>query len=84
MKSETLQLSGKLDHASAVNVARFLRDIKGVSKVAITTANASVSVDFDDGITSAQELRAKLQRAGIRVNSPAHAEAGMCCGSCGG
>lgn len=84
MKSETLQLCGKLDHASAVNVARFLRDIRGVSKVAITTATASVNVDFDDGITSAQELRAKLQRAGIRLETLEHAEAGMCCGSCGG
>lgn len=83
MKSETLQLSGALDEAAAMNVARVLNDIKGVSKVAIATANGSVDVDFDDDVTSTQELRAMLQRAGFNLKKSAHGEGGMCCGSCG-
>lgn len=83
MKSETLQLSGNLDEASAMQVAHALNAINGVSKVAITTAAASVNIDFNEDVTSTQELRAVLQRAGFRVNRLEHGEEGMCCGSCG-
>lgn len=83
MKSETLQLSGTLDESAAMNVARVLNAVKGVSKVAIVTASASVNIDFDDDVTSTQELRTALQQAGIGMKKPAHGEAGMCCGSCG-
>lgn len=83
MKSETLQLLGTLDEASAMNAAQALKGISGVSKVSISTANASIDVDFDDEITSTQELRRSLQQAGFALKRPAHAE-GMCCGSCGG
>lgn len=83
MKSETLQLSGTLDEAVAMNLARALNAVSGVSKVAIATASASVTVDYDDEATSPQELRAALQQAGFGVKR-AHGEAGMCCGSCGG
>lgn len=82
MKSETLQLSGTLDESAAMNVARVLNAVKGVSKVAIVTASASVNIDFDDDVTSTQELRTALQQAGFGMKR-AHGEAGMCCGSCG-
>ncbi|HJV52464.1 MAG TPA: cation transporter [Noviherbaspirillum sp.] len=83
MKSETLQLPGALDEAAAMNVARVLDAVQGVSKITISTANASVTVDFDEAVTSSQALRAALQQAGIGIKKPAHGEAGMCCGSCG-
>lgn len=84
MKSETLQLSGALDEAAAMHVARALNAAQGVNKVAIATASASVTIEFDDKVTSPQELRMVLQQAGIGVKKPAHGAAGMCCGSCGG
>jgi copper chaperone CopZ len=84
MKSETLQLSGTLDEASAINVARVLNTINGVSKVAIATASSSVDIDFNEDINSTQELRTMLQQAGFGVKKAAHGEGGMCCGSCGG
>lgn len=84
MKSETLQLLGTLDEASAMNVARALNAVSGVNKVAIATANASISVDFDEEVTSAQELRRTLQQAGFGTKRQGHGEEGMCCGSCGG
>ena len=66
-----------------MNLARFLGSVRGVAKVAVATSTASVNVDFDEDITSLQELFARLQWAGVRVNVPAHGEEGMCCGSCG-
>lgn len=83
MKSETLQLLGALDEAAALNVARVLNAVNGVNKVAIATASASVNVDFNDDVTSAQEMRTVLQQAGFGLKR-AHGEAGTCCGSCGG
>jgi len=83
MKSETMQLLGALDEAAAMSVARALNAVNGVSKVAIVTASASVNIDFDEDVTSTQELRTALQQAGFGMKRAAHGEAGMCCGSCG-
>lgn len=83
MKSETLQLLGTLDEANAINASQALKAISGVSKVSISTADASIAVDFDDDVTSTQELRRGLQQAGFALKRAAHAD-GMCCGSCGG
>ncbi|HJV84256.1 MAG TPA: hypothetical protein VJ698_02185 [Noviherbaspirillum sp.] len=83
MKSETLSLSGALDEAGAMTVARVLNAVKGVSKVAIATADAKINIDFDDDVTSLQELRTTLTQAGVSLKKVAHGEEGMCCGSCG-
>ena len=84
MKSETLQLVGTLDETTAMNVARVLNTVDGVSKVAFSTAAASVNVDFDEHVTSRQELSTALHRSGFGVKKAAHGEEGSCCGSCGG
>jgi copper chaperone CopZ len=83
MKSETLQLAGTLDEGTALNVAHLLNAVKGVSKVVISTASKSVDIDFDDDVTSTQELSTLLQQAGFGLKKAAHGEGGMCCGSCG-
>jgi CCGSCS motif protein len=84
MKSETLRLQGTtLDETTATNVARVLNHVKGVSNVAIATASGSVNIDFDEDVTSTQELRTLLQREGFSVKEPVHGEDGICCGSCG-
>lgn len=83
MKSETLSLTGAVDEARAMEIARVLNAVKGVNKIAISTANSSVSVDFNDDLTSVQELRATLEKSGLGKAKPAHGEEGMCCGSCG-
>lgn len=82
MKTENLSLSNALDETSAMEAARVLNSIRGVSKVAITTATGTINIGFDDEVTSLQEVRTALQRAGFGVKR-AHGEEGMCCGSCG-
>lgn len=84
MKSETLSLAGALDEGGALIVARVLNAVKGVSKVGIETAAAKINIDFDEDVTSLQELRTTLQQAGVTLKKVAHGEEGMCCGSCGG
>ena len=84
MKSETLQLVGTLDETTSTNVTRLLSTVNGVNKVAFSTATGSVNVDFNEGVTSRQELSTVLQRSGFGVKKAAHGEDGSCCGSCGG
>lgn len=85
MKTEILEFAGAIDQGLAMNIARVLQSVRGVSRVAISTEAARVTVDFDDDLTSPQELRTLVQRAGLAEKVKAsHAERGMCCGSCGG
>lgn len=83
MKTENLSLSSALDETRAMDAARVLNSINGVRKVSITTATGMVNISFDDDITSLQEVRTALQKAGFGVKRGAHGEEGMCCGSCG-
>lgn len=80
MKSETMQFLAPLSETNAVNVAHVLSAVKGVANVA--AASNGIQIQFDDNLTSTQELRTLLQRAGFDVKKPAHGEDGVCCGSC--
>lgn len=82
MKSETLQFAGTMDEAVAMNVARVLDAVNGVSRVAIATSSGSITVDFNDGLTSARALRNAVEQAGFSLKR-VHGEAGVCCGGCG-
>lgn len=83
MKTETLQLVGIVDETTAMNVARVLNGVNGVSKVAIQSASQSVAVDFDENAVSKQDLSELLAQAGLGVKKSAH-DNGGCCGGCGG
>ncbi|HCY63839.1 MAG TPA: hypothetical protein DHV59_13640 [Oxalobacteraceae bacterium] len=84
MKAETLRLSSALDESGAMEIARVLNTLSGVSKVAIATATGAIDVSYDENLTSMQEVRAVLQKAGLAAKRSEHGEEGMCCGSCGG
>jgi copper chaperone CopZ len=71
------------DELTATSATRVLNRVKGVRKVAIATASGSANIDFDEEVTSTQELLTMLQREGFSVKEPVHGEDGMCCGSCG-
>jgi CCGSCS motif protein len=83
MKSETLQLLDKTSQDSAQHISRALNAVNGVHSVRVALVSNSVHVDYDDDLTSTQELRASLQGAGFSVKKPVHGEDGVCCGSCG-
>lgn len=84
MKSDILELTDTLDEASARTIANRLATIKGVNKVKISTSSGSLAVDFDEDVTSIQELRHFLQRVGVAVKRSGHSSHGGCCGGCGG
>lgn len=84
MAIETLKLASTLDEAAALQAAQVLNSVRGVRKLNFLTTNASVIIDFDDALTSMQELRTVLTKAGIKPGGQAHGTAGNCCGGCGG
>ncbi|NEX61061.1 heavy-metal-associated domain-containing protein [Noviherbaspirillum galbum] len=83
MRSVLIQLADTLDQTSASTLANALSTVPGIGKVAISTAANNVQVEFDADVTSAQELRAVISRAGFGTTHHAARE-GSCCGGCGG
>ena len=84
MKAETLRLSSALDESGAREIAHVLNTLSGVSKIAITTSTGAIEIAYDENVTSMQEVRTVLEKAGLATKRREHGEEGMCCGSCGG
>ena len=86
MRSETLKLTGTTNQNSADSVTRVLRGVRGVGEIEIALESSEVKVQFDDQITSSQELQNVLAQAGYAISTEksVHGENGSCCGGCGG
>lgn len=86
MRSESLKLAGTTTQDCADSVIRTLQGVNGVGGVAVVLENSEVSVQFDDQLTSSQELQNVLEQAGYALcaKKSGHGENGSCCGGCGG
>lgn len=86
MRSETLKLAGTTTQDCADSVMRKLQNVKGVKGVVVVLDNSEVNIQFDEEVTSTQELQNVLTQAGYALSTKksAHGENGSCCGSCGG
>ncbi|MGV8899804.1 MAG: heavy-metal-associated domain-containing protein [Burkholderiaceae bacterium] len=86
MRSETLKLAGTTTQDCADTVTRKLQNVKGVNGVVVVLENSEVNVQFDEEITSSQELQNVLTQSGyiLSTKKSVHGENGSCCGSCGG
>lgn len=86
MRSETLKLTGTTNQNCADSVTRVLRGVRGVGEIEIALESSEVKVQFDDQITSSQELQNVLVQAGYAISTEksVHGENGSCCGGCGG
>lgn len=87
MRSETLKLTGTTPNQDcADSVTRVLRGVRGVGEIEIALESSEVKVQFDDQITSSQELQNVLAQAGYAISTEksVHGENGSCCGGCGG
>lgn len=87
MRSETLKLTGtNTSQDCADSVARTLKGVRGVGDIVMGAGNSEVKVQFNDEITSSQELQNVLAQAGFAISTEksVHGENGSCCGGCGG
>lgn len=78
-----LQLSAVLDHASVDKMIGVLRSMPGIRAVEIAEGSSRVDVQYDDGLTSPQEIDTSIARSGFPLR-PRAVRSGGCCGSCGG
>lgn len=79
----SLQLNASLDLPGIEKILNVLRHVPGVRAVEASPGSADVHVQYDDDLTSSQEIRTTLARSGFPLKPAAHAGGG-CCGSCGG
>lgn len=87
MQSETLKLTGTTPNQDcADSVIRALKGVRGVGEITLGRENSEVKVQFDNEITSSQELQNVLAQAGYAISTEksVHGENGSCCGGCGG
>lgn len=85
MQTEILRLTGLIDAAGEENIANALDAIDGVDDFNISLAGSSVTVRYDERLTSSKQFQEALTQAGYGINQAQSAHAnGGCCGSCGG
>jgi len=90
MQIETIKLSGISDDSCAEKINQALLKVRGVNDIAISLEGSKATVQFDEELTSLQELQATLARAGYTLVKAGYSgvekekSSGSCCGGCGG
>lgn len=84
MQTERLKVTGMTCGGCTSSVGHALKAINGVSNVEVSLAAGEASVQFDERLTSPEQLKLAVQRAGygIDTTNPAqgHRGKGGCCG----
>ena len=85
MQTEILRLIGLTNDAGAEQIANALDAIDGIDDFNISIAGGSVTVRYDERLTTSRQFQQALIEAGYGINQAQSAHAnGGCCGSCGG
>ena len=84
MQTERLQVTGMTCGGCTSNVTNALRAIDGVDEVNVSLAAGEATIQYDEGVTSPDQLKSAVKRAGYGValanatDSPK--TKGGCCG----
>ena len=65
MESVSLKVAGMTCMGCVASVTRVLQNVKGVSKVDVSLAEASARVEFDPSLANREQLRAAVEGAGF-------------------
>jgi copper chaperone len=65
MESLRLKVQGMTCMGCVASVTRVLKEVPGVSEVAVSLENAEASVEFDSSRTNRESLRAAIEAAGF-------------------
>ncbi|MBI4195636.1 MAG: heavy-metal-associated domain-containing protein [Betaproteobacteria bacterium] len=84
MQTQLLKVTGMTCDGCASNVTNALRAITGVSDVKVSLAAGEATVQFDERLTSPQQLKSAVRHAGYGVDGtpPVHSHHGK--GGCRG
>lgn len=84
MQTELLKVTGMTCGGCTSKVTNALKAIAGVSNVNVSLTDGEASVQYDERLTSSEQLKSAVQRAGYTVNGakPALVQQGKrgCCG----
>ncbi|AXA90694.1 heavy-metal-associated domain-containing protein [Massilia sp. YMA4] len=83
MQTTMLKLAGIPDDSATRTIADVLSAAPGVLAARLSTAGASVAIDYESPQTSPERLRAALAEAGV-ASEVREAPATACCGGCCG
>jgi copper chaperone len=82
MRTEILNVTGMTCGGCTNAVASALKATKGVKEVAVDLQQRQATIQFDESMASADDLRLAVKRAGFGVADLAgHARRGSCCGN---
>jgi copper chaperone CopZ len=86
MQTEVMKVQGMNGEGCADNITRALEAIEGVRDIQVSLAANRALVQFDERLTSPQQLHEALLHAGYRAETtpPATVKHSGCCGGCGG
>jgi copper chaperone CopZ len=84
MQTEVLKVTGMTCGGCTSNVTRALRAIDGVGDVKVSLAAGEATVQFDERLTSPDQLKSAVKGAGYGVGAGSaahgHHSKGGCCG----
>ncbi|MEQ1934494.1 MAG: heavy-metal-associated domain-containing protein [Fimbriimonadaceae bacterium] len=84
MKTEHLKVTGMTCSGCISSVTQALKAVSGVSDVNVSLAAGEATVQFDERLTSPEQLKSAVKGAGYGVDRPnttqRHQGKGSCCG----
>lgn len=84
MKTEHLKITGMTCGGCTSSVGHALKAVNGVNDVQVSLATGEATVQFDERLTSPEQLKLEVQRAGYGIDTMnlSHAPKGKggCCG----
>ena len=79
MQTEQMKVTGMTCGGCVTNVTQALRGLSGVHDVKVALAEGEATVQYDEKVTSPDQLRSAVKVAGYGVGSDEPAKGG-CCG----
>jgi copper chaperone CopZ len=82
MQTESLKVTGMTCGGCTTSVTRVLKAITGVGDVKVSLSAGEATVQFDERLTSREQLKAAVKGAGfgVDVTSAGQRSKGGCCG----
>ena len=84
MQTELLKITGMTCGGCVSSVTKALKAVAGVSDAKVSLQAGEAAVQFDERMTSSEQLRAAVKQAGYGVDitlaAPAQKAKGGCCG----
>lgn len=83
MQTEQIKVTGMTCGGCSSNVTNALRAVNGVDNVIVSLSDANATVQYDEKLTSPEQLKSAIKKAGYGVdssNAPQQSSGKGCCG----